>query len=89
MQFKYQILFASMKFLTNSKNSSEPLLKNFLLCDGSMFSRVHPSLDAEKMRQNLLVIGGSRYNFSRSQMVFCLPFQVKLTKRFTEKIFKI
>jgi hypothetical protein len=73
--FKYQILFASMKLLTNYENASEPLLKNFLLFDGSMFSSVHPSLDAEKMRQNLLVIGGARYNFSRSQADFCMPFQ--------------
>ncbi len=39
------------------------------------------------MLQNLLVIGGFRYNVSRSQMVSACHFRIKLTKSFIKKVF--
>ncbi len=49
--------------------------RNSLFCDWSMFSRVHPSIDAVKMRQNVLFKGSFWYDFSGSQPAFCIHFQ--------------
>jgi hypothetical protein len=40
-----------------------------------MFSGTDLSLAAGKMRRNLLVTGGFRYDFTESQAAFCMHFQ--------------
>jgi hypothetical protein len=55
--------FFCLKELTNSKDCSEMFVPAFLLFYWSIFSSVHPSLDAVKIRQDINVIENFRNNF--------------------------
>jgi hypothetical protein len=89
-----QFLFTSMKLFTHCVNAywNPPQVSH--LCDWSMFSSLHPSLDNLEMHQNISVTGGFRYDFSWSQAAFCVHLygqnsRCGVSQRVTERVFVI
>ncbi len=65
------LLFASLKLLTNFENAYWNPPQNSLLCDWLMFSSADLSVAAGKMCKNYLVTGGFRYEFIAPQAASC------------------
>ncbi len=63
---------------------------NSLLCDWSMFSSAHLSLDTGKIRKNYLVSGGFLYDFTNHRRLFSVKIvALESLKRVTGRIFEI